>query len=268
MIMDPVLARSHHLNWLPGCKVHFRGTNTCWRIDEILTEKIRTHDESRGTIEELTGVCRATQINGSDNWEEAIVKVKQQLSPWDDGSNDISSEAYREIENLQKLTENHCTSTPTLIDAIAFDQDTTMCFPGGYLVFILMEKVPGQDLGHFNSLTSEQRDDARLAFIKALWEFRSHGFYHHDPRRQNIIWDRYLKKCYIVDLEDAEEFGLSFSGLDPLVEFSLWNLHGKEEKSPDNHFDDDLMIPHERKDGWMFTYLEDLTNFLASRIRC
>ncbi|KAE8350402.1 hypothetical protein BDV28DRAFT_162980 [Aspergillus coremiiformis] len=257
--MDSAHPQSYHsLYWLVGREIHFPNTDTSWRINEILSEKFRTHHDPEGTIREITSACIATRIEGSSAWEEAIIKTKLH--------DEISAEAYREIYNLKSLTKRHSTCTPTFIDTVTYYQDDEMSVPGGYIVFILMEKVPGRDLSHLGSLSSEQRDDARLAFIKALWEFSAYGFHHWDPRRQNVVWDEPSKKCYIIDLEDVEDLGvLDSDGLNPRAEFALWSLHGKEEKSPDNHRDDDRMIPDECK---QFYSLEDsVINFLVSRVR-
>ncbi|PYI09135.1 hypothetical protein BO78DRAFT_337813 [Aspergillus sclerotiicarbonarius CBS 121057] len=262
---------SEYFDWVEDFELRVQlaktSTPTEWRMSPIAKEKIRIHENFRhGTIEEVTGVCKATQIAGPSPGQEAIVKIKIQLSHWEDETRDLlSPEAYRETNNLSQLTDEHCSSTPAFIARAQFVQGDDGHLPGGYIVFILMERVPGRDLGCFPELTLEERDQARIAFIKALWEFRSHGFLHRDPRRENIIWDRDAQKCYIVDLEDAEDCKLKRTGIDPRLELSLWNLHGRQSQSAENHLDDDAMIPPEREEGSKIYDRDELLALLINR---
>lgn len=81
----------------------------------------------------------------------------------------FSNEACREIENLEELTEAGCNSTPRLIEYFSYMQHSQMRNPGGYILFIVMEKVQGQNLQNFGDLLMEERDSVRIAFIRALW---------------------------------------------------------------------------------------------------
>ncbi|THC90094.1 hypothetical protein EYZ11_010442 [Aspergillus tanneri] len=266
--MEPSGAPESYLTAFLGREIPFFRTKTLWRIGNIQKEKTRVHDEEEGTIREATGVCTATQVDGASFGEEAIIKIKLQLSPWDD-PNFVgpSREAEREIENLEQLTKKGCKSTPRIIDHGIFRQGDTGSLPNGYIVFILMEKVPGQNLGNFHNFSLEERNLLRIAFIKAVWEFRSNGFYHHDPRRENLVWDNVSQRCFIVDLEDAEDMELTEKDicLDPLTEFSLWNLRGKEKRPFDDDGDNDPMIPIKRHDGWMYYNKDELLQFLTAR---
>jgi hypothetical protein len=80
-----------------------------------------------------------------------------------------------EITALERLTRTKCPHTPKLLSVIWEHQDPTMWVPGGWLIFILMEKVPGvPPLNFFQSsterpaMTRSQRDEVREAFKKAL----------------------------------------------------------------------------------------------------
>jgi hypothetical protein len=54
-----------------------------------------------------------------------------------------------EITALKRLTRVKCPHTPKLLSILRKEQDSTMWVPGGWLIFILMEKVPGEPLDHF-----------------------------------------------------------------------------------------------------------------------
>jgi hypothetical protein len=83
--------------------------------------------------------------------------------------------AKMEITALKRLTRTECPHTPKLLSILRKEQDPTMWIPGGYLVFILMEKLPGvPPLNLFlpsrtqPAMTRSQRDEVREAFREAL----------------------------------------------------------------------------------------------------
>jgi hypothetical protein len=61
-----------------------------------------------------------------------------------------------------------CTSTPRLIDYERVRQDDSMWLPGGYIVYMLMELLPGEPLEYFWELPRKERDEVRKAFRTAL----------------------------------------------------------------------------------------------------
>ena len=80
-----------------------------------------------------------------------------------------------EVNALERLTRTKCPYTPKLLSILRKQQDSTMWVPGGWLIFILREKVPGvQPLNFFRSgegqpaMTRSQRDEVREAFKKTL----------------------------------------------------------------------------------------------------
>ena len=111
-----------------------------------------------------------------------------------------------EIDYLDQLTLAGCTSTPHLIDFQQFTQSEDFWMPGGYMVCIVMEDVPGISLEDFWLLEREKRDGVRQAFQSALesvnpgypniripdrglevWKLRLNPA---DHIPQNLIWDR------------------------------------------------------------------------------
>jgi hypothetical protein len=80
-----------------------------------------------------------------------------------------------EITALKRLTRTNCPYTPRLLSILRKEQDSTMWVPGGYLIFILMEKVPGEPITSFfkpgvdrPALTRSERDEVRKGFKEAL----------------------------------------------------------------------------------------------------
>ncbi len=80
-----------------------------------------------------------------------------------------------EITALNRLTRVKCPYTPKLLSLLRKEQDSTTWVPGGWLIFILMEKVPGVSPLNFwkptedrPAMTRSQRDEVRAGFKAAL----------------------------------------------------------------------------------------------------
>ena len=73
-----------------------------------------------------------------------------------------------EIKFMKRLTERNCSSTPRMLEYALMRQPEGMCLPGGYIVFILMELLPGKMIMDFWSYSREKRSRIREAAKKAL----------------------------------------------------------------------------------------------------
>lgn len=73
-----------------------------------------------------------------------------------------------ELHNLQQLTELGCSCTPKLLDFRIDYQIKGDNVPGGFILYLLIEKVPGRNLLNFGSLPMSERDQVRIAFGKAI----------------------------------------------------------------------------------------------------
>lgn len=71
------------------------------------------------------------------------------------------------IECMKHLTANGCPSAPRLIAYSKMKQPEGMCLPGGYLVCILMEMLPGKMIMVFWDYNRATRDLIRKAFKKS-----------------------------------------------------------------------------------------------------
>jgi hypothetical protein len=74
-----------------------------------------------------------------------------------------------EIEALQILTQAGCSSSPTLLALKQENQSVDMWLPGGYIVYILMNKLPGIHIDRIESLPRLERDELRKSF-KNAWK--------------------------------------------------------------------------------------------------
>ena len=74
-----------------------------------------------------------------------------------------------EIKALQVLTQAACSSAPTLLTWKQEKQNADMWLPDGYIVYILMNKLPGICIESIDFLPRHERDELRKSF-KDAWQ--------------------------------------------------------------------------------------------------
>lgn len=74
----------------------------------------------------------------------------------------------REITSLNYLTLQGCSVAPKLIDWTKFEQTDTDLVPGGFVVIVIMEKLPGKSLGNYHTYPDEEKAGIRDAFRESL----------------------------------------------------------------------------------------------------
>ncbi|PGG99163.1 hypothetical protein GX51_06422 [Blastomyces parvus] len=225
-----------------------------WKLGPVFTER-ETYgydDIYKRYMTEACGTCVATQIEPNPG-VQGIAKIRMQI-PDDpgnpsstkpiDGSRRVGFEFY----NHDKLTRLGCTCIPKLLDYELLLQKEKDPLPGGFLFFLVMERLPGRNLLNFGDLPMSERDQVRLAFANEFYAFR---FMHDDSHRRNLIWDPENKKCYIIDLEDAYEINddKEPTKFMPALHYREWGIAGPEINC--HMYGLDPMVPH---DG---TYIED-----------
>lgn len=80
----------------------------------------------------------------------------------------VSWLGQQEVLCLEHLNERNCSVTPRLIPDIVVKQPDDMWIPGGYLMFVVMEKVPGEDLTDHWERPLAERQKIQAAFKEAL----------------------------------------------------------------------------------------------------
>ncbi|KAK2758709.1 hypothetical protein FQN54_003399 [Arachnomyces sp. PD_36] len=227
-----------------------------WKLGPIFTERETWgYDDIDPDvfITEAAGACVVTQIDGPNPGMQGIAKIRIQIpnAPEDYPSTKphrCSARSGFEYVNLRELTEHGCTCSPRLLDFQLFYQTSRKHpVPGGFWVFIVMERLPGRNLVNFADLPMSERDQVRLAFAKSIREFYSMRFRHDDPDRRNLVWDRENKKCYIIDLEDARQLDSDIEPRKfiPEIDFREWGIAGPEINT--SRYGLDPMVPHDRK---------------------
>ncbi|CRL23310.1 unnamed protein product [Penicillium camemberti] len=83
-----------------------------------------------------------------------------------------------ELDALKHLTESGCTATPRLLGYQIGKQDANDLVPGGYILHLVWEKVPGDplDIDEFWSLPYDKREFIRDKFKKAYMEVLKLGY--------------------------------------------------------------------------------------------
>ncbi|KAK2812811.1 hypothetical protein FQN50_001140 [Emmonsiellopsis sp. PD_5] len=228
-------------------------SKTVWELGPIFTERETYGDDDycEAYIAETCATCVATQVEPNTG-VQGIAKIRMQIP--EDPENPTSTKPQRcsrragfEFYNHDTLTKLGCTCTPKLLDSVLLGQKKDEPLPGGFLFFLVMERLPGRNLVNFADLPMSERDQVRLAFAKAIREFYALRFMHNDPGRRNLMWDPENKKCYIIDLEDAyqindDEEPTKFM---PELDYRVWEIAGPEINC--SSFGLDPMVPYDKK---------------------
>ncbi|KAF4188604.1 hypothetical protein CNMCM7927_001299 [Aspergillus lentulus] len=113
---------------------------------------------------------------------------------------EMRAASQREVSALDYLTKAGCSSTPKLFAWKHETQGNDDWVPGGYIDYILMEKLPGETPGYWSGRMSRaERDQLRESFKKAWIECVSHGRVHEDCGIRNLVLDREKQKCWLID---------------------------------------------------------------------
>lgn len=192
-------------NWFSKIQIYFPNHRSTWIVEEVLSSQIMNSFEP--FEERVVLNCKRVKpstgeeaiIKAHLQWEShrppfslplilylylSRLPLNITLTQWvlripdEDGlpaeklakqaSTSVNTIAETELQFLTHLTEHGCSSTPQLLDTVKVQQPDSMCLPGGYILFILMEKLPGKMIMDYWDYDRETRDRIRAAF-KASW---------------------------------------------------------------------------------------------------
>ncbi|KAK2812929.1 hypothetical protein FQN50_000950 [Emmonsiellopsis sp. PD_5] len=237
-------------NWIDdlfvGVKLLCSGGSIKWELGEKLSEKARFVPElitGTGLPEaDAQAVYHCKQIKGPSVGMDAIAKVRMQVPPEYPASlnplvrrelalRDPPCWTTDELQTLRDLNQKGCKVTPKLLNVERSLQDWDhMPVPGGYMIFIVMEKVPGVPLVDFWDYDFPKREMIRAAFRSAL-------IYHARPldtHLGNVMYDEKENKCWFVDYEDVYVMEDKKPKVFSDNNYFLWGLarrpYGEEEK--------------------------------------
>ncbi|CAG8922842.1 unnamed protein product [Penicillium salamii] len=122
-----------------------------------------------------------------------------------------------EVKALKTLAEHHASFVPSLLAVKEDIQDQDGYVPGGYVVYLLFEKVHGTRIidarlgpsrimeqnGFLRQFPLDERDEIRAQFTNASTELVQIDIVPMDPDSDHLIWDPERSKLYFVDFRRA-----------------------------------------------------------------
>ncbi|EGE80617.1 hypothetical protein BDDG_03558 [Blastomyces dermatitidis ATCC 18188] len=194
-----------------------------WKLGPVFTERETYGDDDiyETYMTETCGTCVATQVEPNPG-VQGIAKIRMQIP--DDPGNPSSTKPKHssrrvgfEFYNHDTLTKLGCTCIPKLLDYASLIQKEKDPVPGGFLFFLVMERLPGRNLANF-------ADCPCLRGTKSGWPLLS----------QSDLEDAYQ----INDDEEPTKFM-------PELHYREWGIAGPEI----NHhmYGLDPMVPHDGK---------------------
>ncbi|ESZ93121.1 hypothetical protein SBOR_6493 [Sclerotinia borealis F-4128] len=93
---------------------------------------------------------------------------------------------------------------PHAIGLAVEKQEQNFPVQGGYLVYLVMEKLPGDCITEYEfwQWTKSERDDFRRAFEQSAQLIEKLGVENIDKAMRNLLWDKQNNKCYLIDWEN------------------------------------------------------------------
>ncbi|WEW59581.1 hypothetical protein PRK78_005055 [Emydomyces testavorans] len=176
-----------------------------WKVRGKICEKallyLYREIEIPGQPAEAQGVYHCQQTEGDDVGKEAIMKIRMQLPPDPRIASPDPKErakfaqrnpginSVQEVTSLERLTAANCPFAPKLFAWQVCFQSSEQWVPGGYIMVIVMEKVPGISLERFWARPFPEREKIRLSFRRSLTMLYDLRIDHYDPQPENLIYD-------------------------------------------------------------------------------
>ncbi|OKP09391.1 hypothetical protein PENSUB_5282 [Penicillium subrubescens] len=109
-----------------------------------------------------------------------------------------------ELIAYRDLTEKGSSDTPKLLGYKTDKQDRSGLVPGGFIIWLVWEIVPGLRLGDGNgadpfwALESDEREQVRLAFLKALPKLHENGWFPRVCGASSLVWHQETQTLYFI----------------------------------------------------------------------
>ncbi|CAG7966464.1 unnamed protein product [Penicillium nalgiovense] len=150
----------------------------------------------------------------------AFLRIFKQI-PWEgtelDDSHTRAKQAvdqepgHVELAALKYLTENGCSATPKLLGYEFDNQDKNDLVPGGYILYLVWEKVKGDplDFQEFWRLPYKERESIREKFRETYTKILTFGYEPMMPSASKIILDKATGDVKISGFGNAAYIGQS-----------------------------------------------------------
>ncbi|KAJ9224917.1 hypothetical protein DTO169E5_568 [Paecilomyces variotii] len=153
--------------------------------------------------------------NSADPSEEAIIKIYKQI-PYI-GSEftrpqvrrrqalPIDGLAKKELDALRTFTEKGCASTPKLLGYKEEVQGPQDIVPGGFILYLLMERLPGSCLDEYAFWDLDESERAKvLEKFKTAWiDCYNAGLVPSNGLGETIMWDPAAERVYFTGFSDS-----------------------------------------------------------------
>ncbi|CRG84865.1 Pc21g21200 [Talaromyces islandicus] len=115
----------------------------------------------------------------------------------------LSAASSAEFEALKILNRGGCLSCPKIINYKQEKQNGLGIVPGGYILYIALEKWPGIRLTRelFWELPRQERDSTREAFRDAFKSFAEHRVHNFQARTVNLRWCKEEKRIIVIKFQ-------------------------------------------------------------------
>jgi len=164
--------------------------------------------------------------------DEFVMKIKVQVPGGPQNPNQTpesgpSTTTSAEIKALETFRKANSADAPHLVNFRLAAQGPDGLFPGGYLTFTVMTKMPGESLLslHFWGMSAEEREEIVQKFLVALRSIYLLGIEPEDRALRNVLWEQSTRRCTIVDFELWRETANSIA--DETKELQRWALARK-----------------------------------------
>ncbi|CAG8425587.1 unnamed protein product [Penicillium salamii] len=197
----------------PGSEFHFSTPHdTVWRVQEKVSQHTLRPDEPEShTQGSAPSTAEGTFLVQHDESNQvAFMRVYIQVPHCgtefedpDDRRVQASQCRIYEVKALQKLAQHHANPVPSLLAVKDDIQGEDGYVPGGYVVYLLFEKVSATRIvdarlgpssimernGFLQQFPREERNEIRAQFANANAELCQIDIVHWDPGADHLIWD-------------------------------------------------------------------------------
>ncbi|RAH56787.1 hypothetical protein BO85DRAFT_488961 [Aspergillus piperis CBS 112811] len=194
----------------PGSKIKL---NNEWVVQEAISEHTLQHDHDdhlarvgpswtaiRLLVEKKGSRTKAYMriykqiMNGGTEAEPARMRARQANTSWCP----VELKVYRSLPKKRPLI------VPRLLEERVAKQDESGCVPGGFLIYVVWEIVPGILLGDargpkvFWTLERSERDAIREKFKEGRMKLLGWGFDPTPGSCHNLVWNAETSTLYFV----------------------------------------------------------------------
>ncbi|KAJ9202264.1 hypothetical protein DTO164E3_3193 [Paecilomyces variotii] len=132
-------------------------------------------------------------------------KILEKLNEHDYQVNEEENHEYGfQLIAYRDLTEKGSSNTPKLLGYKTDKQDRSGLVPGGFIIWLVWEIVPGLRLGDGNgadpfwALEVHEREQVRLAFLEALPKLHENGWFPRVCGASSLVWHQETQTLYFI----------------------------------------------------------------------